>query len=69
MSTNQRHLVITDAQGIEVTRVPLYTNDPGVTNAIAGKIRKSLRDGFYLDYPEGDYSEEVRLYFPPKHQG
>ncbi len=56
-------LVIRDGDGREVSRVPVQSADPRLADAVAGQIRASLREGYYLDYPEGDYSEEIRRLF------
>lgn len=56
-------LIIRDKDGGEVSRVPVQSADPRLADAVAGQIRASLREGYYLDYPEGDYGEEIRRFF------
>ena len=60
------HLVIRDDAGAEVTRVSLYGHDPALTGAIANRIRRSLRDGYHLDYPQSDSEQDERVFFGRK---
>ncbi len=58
-------LIIRDTAGSEVSRIPVASDDPAIMRAIAGKIRAGgLRDGFYLDFPTGDYNQEIKDFFP-----
>ena len=57
-----KFLVIRDDTGAEVTRVMLYSHDPALTGAIAHRIRRNLRDGFHLDYPQSDSVQEERFW-------
>ena len=59
-------LVIRAADGAEVARIPLYSDDPALTGAIANRIRRSLRDGFRLDYPQSDSAQDERSFFGRK---
>ena len=46
-------LVVRSADGAEVLTVPVQSNNAEIVAAVVANIRASLRDGFYLDYPEG----------------
>ena len=46
-------LVVRSADGAEVLTVPVQSNNAEIVATVAANIRASLRDGFYLDYPEG----------------
>ena len=46
-------LVVRSADGTEVLTVPVQSANAEIVAAVVANIRASLRDGFYLDYPEG----------------
>ena len=46
-------LVVRSADGAEVLTVPVQSSNTEIVAAVVANIRASLRDGFYLDYPEG----------------
>lgn len=46
-------LVVRSADGAEVLTVPVQSGNTEIVDTVAANIRASLRDGFYLDYPEG----------------
>ena len=46
-------LEVRSADGAEVLTVPVQSSNTEIVAAVAANIRASLRDGFYLDYPEG----------------
>ena len=46
-------LVVRSADGAEVLSVPVQSSNTEIVAVVVANIRASLRDGFYLDYPEG----------------
>ena len=53
MSGDAVRLVVRSADGAEVLTVPVQSANTEIVAAVVANIRVSLRDGFYLDYPEG----------------
>ena len=54
-------LVVRSADGAEVLTVPVQSGNTEIVAAVAANIRASLRDGFYLDYPEGNVKRQPAL--------
>ena len=52
-------LVVRSADGAEVLTVPVQSNNAEIVAAVVANIRASLRDGFYLDYPEGSKGQQA----------
>ena len=51
-------LVVRSADGAEVLTVPMQSANTEIVAAVVANIRASLRDGFYLDYPEGSKGQQ-----------
>ena len=51
-------LVVRSADGAEVLTVPVQGGNVEIVALVAANIRASLRDGFYLDYPEGSGKQQ-----------
>ena len=51
-------LVVRSADGTEVLTVPVQSANTEIVAAVVANIRASLRDGFYLDYPEGSKGQQ-----------
>ena len=51
-------LVVRSADGAEVLTVPVQSSNAEIVATVAANIRASLRDGFYLDYPEGSKGQQ-----------
>ncbi len=51
-------LVVRSADGAEVLTVPVQSNNAEIVAAVVANIRASVRDGFYLDYPEGSKGQQ-----------
>lgn len=51
-------LVVRSADGAEVLTVPVQGGNAEIVALVAANIRASLRDGFYLDYPEGSGKQQ-----------
>lgn len=51
-------LVVRSADGAEVLTVPVQSGNTEIVATVAANIRASLRDGFYLDYPEGSGKQQ-----------
>lgn len=52
-------LVVRSADGAEVLTVPVQSGNTEIVATVAANIRASLRDGFYLDYPEGSGKQQA----------
>jgi hypothetical protein len=53
-----RLVIRSEADGAEVYGVPAYSSEPAFVSKLVADIRASLRDGFYLDYPEGSGKQQ-----------
>ena len=58
MSGDAVRLVVRSADGAEVLTVPVQSGNTEIVATVAANIRASLRDGFYLDYPEGSAHQQ-----------
>ena len=58
MSGDAVLLVVRSADGAEVLTVPVQSGNTEIVATVAANIRASLRDGFYLDYPEGSAHQQ-----------
>ena len=56
-----RLVIRNEADGAEVYAVPAYSSEPAFISKLVADIRASLRDGFYLDYPEGNVKRQPAL--------
>ena len=58
MSGDAVLLVVRSADGAEVLTVPVQSGNTEIVAAVVANIRASLRDGFYLDHPEGSAHQQ-----------